>query len=153
MIRATRPSRKRDSTIPLINVVFLMLMSAPLVASAIALAGAPWVNLGWVLLLLLVPAVTWYVGGALLYALAGENAMFTYPTARIAFGAVYFLTGWGLPDLSAVRLPYALLASGSADAGDVAWFVAVHATALVLGAIGLGFALARLRRQASANNL
>ena len=102
-------------------------LSAPLIACALALAGTPWIPIVWCAGLVVAQAVTWGLVSTAVYWHVGHNQLLTYLTARLGLATVYALTAVFVPALSAVRVPYDILDIGVEPLEPALVFIAAHA--------------------------
>jgi hypothetical protein len=127
-----------------VHAFYMMLLSAPLAAMALGLAGTPWIGVGWILAMFLVHSVAWMALGAIVYLYFGDRALFCYLAARIALGLVYLGSALLLPAASAVRVPLAVLDSGARPMEAALPFIGAYVCVFAVAVVALGFRLRRI---------
>lgn len=129
-----------------VQTLYGFVLSAPLIACALALAGTPWVPIAWCAAVVIVQAVAWGLVSTAVYWHVGHNQLLTYLTARLGLAAVYTLTALFVPTLSAVRVPYDILDIGVDPLEPALVFIAFHALVSMAAFVVLTSAFRRARQ-------
>lgn len=137
----------------LLQLAYLLALSAPLLVMALPVSAASWASLGWVLATIVVVGIEFRLCGALVYLLVGHRSQATFVGLRVLVVTVFVTLPFVLPAASQPVLAHALLVGGDvselAVAGVPAFGVhlAVHGSAVVVMLAALCGWLARERRE------
>ena len=136
----------------LVQTVWLLLLSLPLVLCAFPVSGARWQGLVPSLLVIVFMATAFRLAGACIYLAIGRHRVTTLVCVRAVVLLTYVLTAVAVAPASHLRLAGALLGDGADPGWDptlsTALFMGIHTAVCVALLVVLHRQLAALRRAA-----
>ena len=135
-----------------VHSVYLLVLSAPLVAMAFTVSGGEWPALGWCVAGALVQAMFYRLCGAITHLTIGQYEVQSHFTVRAVLVTIYVVIGWFAPVTSHLALAFHALNGGSATqsaypSGNAAAFLAIYAGLSVAQALAVYLLLLRDRRR------